>query len=302
VGAGPGLNGNVRTVAADGTLAGAALAPFGPAYTGAASVARGDVDPNSPGDEIIVGTGQGFSPPVVDIFSATGGFLRQFLAYDPGFQGGVSVAVGDVNPNSPGREIITGAGPGGGPHVKVFSGDGTPLAGFFAYDAGFHGGVSVAAANVTGDAPAEIITGAGPGGGPHVKVFAGDGTQLAGFFAYDGAFTGGVNVAAGALDNGGLASIVTGPGPGGGPNVKAFTAAGGQLVSFMAYDPGFSGGVRVAAGLLDGLPTGVIVTGPGSGGGPHVRVFTGAGTASGSGFMAFDPSFPGGVYVSIGSG
>ena len=71
-------------------------------------------------------------------------------------------------------EVITGAGPAGGPHVRVFSlrgGGVTELASFYAYDPAFTGGVHVAAADLTGDGVAEIITGAGPGGGPHVRVF-----------------------------------------------------------------------------------------------------------------------------------
>ncbi len=71
-----------------------------------------------------------------------------------------------------------------------------------AYDTGFTGGARVAA---TTDANGQlfIVTGVGPGGGPHVKLFqvtnlvTGDVVQLgAGFFPYDPGFIGGVNVGA----------------------------------------------------------------------------------------------------------
>src|SRR4029079_18137755 len=101
-----------------------------------------------------------------------------FMAYDPNCTGGVHVAIGNIDGNpANGDEIITGAGPGGGPHVRIFhlNNDLTlsePFGtGFFAYGPEFHGGVYVATADVNGDGKDEIITGAGPGGGPHVRVW-----------------------------------------------------------------------------------------------------------------------------------
>jgi hypothetical protein len=52
----------------------------------------------------------------------------------------------------------------------------------------------VAAGDVNGDGFADIITGAGPGGGPIVMVFHGRDRSAIGFYAYDPAFRGGVTV------------------------------------------------------------------------------------------------------------
>jgi len=84
--------------------------------------------------------------------------------------------------------------------VALRTGHVTEVRGFFACDAGFTGGVFVAAADLNGNGHADIIT-TGPGGdGPHIRVFDGmTGAHLTGpaadFFAYDPAFMGGVFVA-----------------------------------------------------------------------------------------------------------
>jgi hypothetical protein len=238
------------------------------------------------------------SPPIVRVLRADG-TETSFLAYDQAFTGGVHVALGDVNGDGI-PDIITGAGPGGGPHVKVFSGkDLSLLFSFFAYDPQFTGGVFVAAGDVNGDGRADIITGAGPGGGPHVKVFSGaDLSVLASFFAYDPAFPGGVFVAAGDVNGDGRADIITGAGPGGGPHVKVFSGVNlSVLASFFAYDPAFPGGVYVGAGDVNGDGRDDIVTGAGPGGGPHVKVFSGADLSVLASFFAYDPHFAGGVRV-----
>src|SRR5262245_38688108 len=76
------------------------------------------------------------------------------------------------------------------------------------------------------DLPAAILaTGAGPGGGPHVRVFDAAGAEVASFFAYDPRFTGGVRVAVGDLTGDGIDDLVTAPGPGGSPLLKAYDGA-----------------------------------------------------------------------------
>ncbi len=180
-----------------------------------------------------------------------------FFAYDPGFKDGVYVGCGDVDPNNPGDEIITGAGAGGGPHVGVFNKDGQMLSQFFAYGESFRGGVRVAGAGNL------IVTGAGPGGGPHVGLFSPQGVAVAGWYAYGAGFTGGVYVGGGNIKGDVAAEVVTGAGESGGAHVRVFNLAGGDVGGFYAFNTGNDHGARVAAARV---PGGAVVSGSGTGG------------------------------------
>ena len=220
-------------------------------FLGGVYVAAGDVNGDGK-DDIIVAPDTGM-PPIVRVFDGnTGNTLRSFFAYSATFTGGVRVAAGDVNGDGM-ADIITGAGPGGGPHVKVFNGaDSSVLKSFFADSPNFNGGVYVAAGDVNGDGKADIITGAGPGGGPHVSVFDGGSNQLLrSFFAFSPGFNGGVRVGAGDVNGDGKADIITGAGPGGGPHVNVFNSQNLNLLhSFFASEPDFQGGIFVAGNRL----------------------------------------------------
>ena len=83
-----------------------------------------------------------------------------------------------------------------------------------------------------------LVTGAGATGGPHVKVFdAETGAFKFQFLAYDPVFAGGVRVATADVTGDGAPDIITGPGPGGGPDIRVFDGISRQLVrEFLAYD------------------------------------------------------------------
>jgi len=98
---------------------------------------------------------------------------------------------GGVQKNS--AQIITAPESGGGPHVKFFDKRGNLLSHFFAFNSNFRGGVNLAKADVNNDGLAEIITAAGPGGAPHVRVFEPGGKIVGSFYAYEENFSGGAN-------------------------------------------------------------------------------------------------------------
>jgi hypothetical protein len=212
--------------------------------------------------------------------------------------------------------IVTGADAGGGPEVKAFdAATGALQLDFLAYSHLFTGGVRVAAGDVNGDGIPDIITGPGPGGGPDVRVFDGaSGRQIDGFYAFSRLFSGGVYVAVGDFNGDGFADVVAAADAGGGPQVRVvdgrtLTASGtaATLASFYAYSRLFTGGVRVAVGDVNGDHVPDLITGPGPGGGPDVRIFNGAAlnTANPNSDMineyyAFKPTYTGGVFVAAG--
>ena len=201
---------------------------------------------------------------------------------------GVSVATGDVNGDGI-EDIVAASGRGGKPIVKVFDGRSLKeLGSFEAYSTTFTGGVSVAVGDVDDDGRADIVTGAGVGSAAQVKVFGGAGLfdprgkmtakpmAIRNFFAFETSFRGGITVAAGDVDGDGRADIVVGKGADSTSEVKVFRGADGTtMYDYRAMNPGYTGGVSVAAGDINGDGKAEVVVGASQGATSQVRVFSG---------------------------
>lgn len=260
---------------------------------------------------IYVGSGGGMLPIVraYDVDKGTVTFEKQ--VYESAFTGGVRVTTGDITLDGV-PDLVVAPGPGGGSRIQVLdgvTGENVPgsIGNFFAYDPSFTGGVYIACADVTGDTIPDVITAAGLGGGPHIKVFNGlTGELFQQFFAFAPDFRGGSTIGAADLTGEGIAEIVVGAGPGGGPHVRVFNAATGKQLpgavgSFYAFDPSDRHGIDVNTDTLAGDVTGDgnpdIIVGLGAGAASHVKVFDGKTGLEARSFAPFGSSMTAGVRV-----
>ena len=131
--------------------------------------------------------------------------------------------------------LVVGQGTGGEPRVRRVDARGIVITDFYAYDKKFRGGVRVAVGDVTGDGVSEIVTGAGPGGGPQVRVFDLDGHVINQFFAARRKDRNGIRVAVADTNGDGVGDIIV-AGKGLSGQVRIFSRDGKLLGAFYPFD------------------------------------------------------------------
>ncbi len=271
-----------------------------------------------------------YAPPVIRVFDReTGVEIKQFFAYEETYRDSIRVAVGDINGDGV-DDIITTTSKGTG-RLRVFDGLTFQMlsTGVFSTEiAAFTGkrgdaGAFVTVGDFDGNGTNEIAVGNALGGG-HVKIFGGpteqvDGrsdiaaqgtgtplqpTVLADFYPFGTKFKGGVRVAAGDIDGGGIArgvmanggssqslsqdDLVVGQGFTGG-GVKIYkgvkttmgqtgitTSIGDLIGDFSVGGKGYRGGVSVAVGALNEDGFADLIVGRNSGKAGLVEMFDGS--------------------------
>jgi len=138
---------------------------------------------------------------------------KEFSSFQPfgkTFKGSISIATGDIDHDGV-DDIVVGVGSNGGPQVRAFHKDGTPLkTNFFAYDKKFKGGISVAVGDVLGIGNNQIITAPGTGKESRMRIFSATGKQYEKSFSLSGKRSSqGTRITAADMDNDGVDEIIT---------------------------------------------------------------------------------------------
>ncbi len=153
--AGPTGGSHVKIFRGDGALLGDFFA-FDNGVSVGLNVAAGDLDGD--GKAEIVAALATASPAYVRIFSGVQGTKTgEFLAIGNGFDGGLNLAVADVDGDGK-DDVIAAPNGGGGPHVHAFDRTGKLIGNYFAYDEAYRGGVLLAAGRFSAGGPNEIVT------------------------------------------------------------------------------------------------------------------------------------------------
>ncbi len=275
-------------------------------------VEQADVDGDGT-NEIVVAPGKGTAS-TLKAFEYNGTLLASTTSFNAGFNGGVSLTIGDFNGDNKDDIAVTPFS-SGGPNVRVYTlnstGDGFSLMdGFFAYGTSFRGGVNLTAGDLNGDGIDELVTVPISAAAPLMKIYSynsttGHFTALDQAYAYQTTFLGGVQLATGDINGDSKEEVIVSPYLNGGPNIRVFSLNASNKITLltwvMAYPTTYRGTLSMQVGDLDGDGLGEIVLAPKTLGDSNVKIFrlTSGSLAAVTSFYAYDTNFMGGVNLFV---
>jgi hypothetical protein len=224
-------------------------------------------------------------------------------------------------PTNPARRIVLAKDTGGG-EIRIFAGEtGQQVLAINPFP-GFTGSVRVATGDVTGDGVPDIFAAPGPQTGTgqplRLRGFNGaTGTPLpgslgVGLMPFGTNYKSGMQVALGDVTGDGVPDIIAGADSTSSTvtqKVRVFNGQTGAVVSgwvggFNPFTGTTYGGVRVAAGDVNGDGRAEIIVSPGAGASPQVKVYNPAAPNVTTGlirtFTAYTTAVAGGVFVAAG--
>ncbi|MDO8582171.1 MAG: S8 family peptidase [bacterium] len=266
--------------------------PFSSSYRKEINLIARDVNGDDH-DEIIVSGGQGGGPHV-RIFTALGDLFGQFFAFEPSYRGGISVDIGDPNPDGK-KEIVVSPTGERQNEVRIFSNSGEQELTLSPFTDAWLYGSEVRVGDVDGDGIDDLVFATKRSAKPVVRVTNVFGEEKFSFFAYD-EDVGPLSLALADTDGDGAQEIITARGRGV-PEVRVWKKDV-RASTFLAYVSSFRGGVVISSGDTNGDGRDEIIAVPRSNGGPHVKIFSSDGTLMRQ-FFTREKSWRGGMAVAF---
>jgi hypothetical protein len=221
---------------------------FEPSFLGGANVAAGDVTGNAD-NEIVVASGPGRTGEV-RVFDSTGRQISSLVPFGADYDGGLSVAVGDLDADGRPEIVVGTLSPPA--RIRTFTDGGRQFGPTISTFYASGQGVEVGVADVAGSGHGLIVAAAAAGSNPPlVLIDPESGAILRNTSAGSG--IPGLRIAAGDLDSDGRDEIVATSAWGGDALVRTYNGRLEQIGSFFAYPyPGW--GMNVAVLTRTGLP------------------------------------------------
>jgi FG-GAP repeat len=222
---------------------------FEPSFLGGANVAAGDVTGNA-GNEIVVASGPGRQGEV-RVFDSGGRQISSLVPFGAGYDGGLSVAVGDLDADGRPEIVVGTLSPPA--RIRAFLDGGSQFGPTISPFPGGGPGVEVGVADPSGTGHGLIVAGGATGADPPLELLDPLTGAIVKYTTAGSGLRNGVRVAGGDLDGDGRDEIVTTPAWGGDGVVRTSNGRLEQIGSFAAYsNPGW--GMNVALQTRTGLP------------------------------------------------